>query len=140
VHLPRYLSERQIAVLPVPGGDREKTALSCRYRLYCQGDPESISPVKIKKEGVTMAEAITVKVGEMKHQKWQRLLLYMQNSPQVSFKMQFDNREEARATYQRLRKSILAKPTWFSLLLFLRDTEIYIVKPDKARKVVVVDG
>ena len=87
-----------------------------------------------------MAEEIIVKLGIEKHQKWQRLLLYMQNSPNTLFRMKFNSHEKARDTYQRLHKAMLSRPTWYNLILCIRDCDVYVIKPDKAQKVVIHNG
>ena len=81
---------------------------------------------------------ITVKIGQ--HQRWQKLLLYMQNSPNVSFRIKLDDHDQANYAYQRLYKSMLNRPTWYNLVLCLRGCDIYVIKPDKAQKVVIQDG
>ena len=83
-------------------------------------------------------EEVTVKIGH--HQKWQMLLLYMQNSPNASFRMKFDNHDQARDTYQRLHKTMLNRPTWYNLIICIRDCDVYVIKPDKAQKVVIQYG
>ena len=83
---------------------------------------------------------IRIKLGEGKHQKWLRLLLYMQNSPNASFTMKFDDYDQARVTYQRLYRAMWDKPSWFNLQLFMRGNDVYVIKPDKVPKVVIVDG
>ena len=85
-----------------------------------------------------MAETITVKIGN--HQKWQRLLLMIQNSPHASFRIAFKDNEEARTVLQKLYRAIWDRPSWFNLVLCQRGCDIYIIKPDKAQKVVILDG
>ena len=81
---------------------------------------------------------ITVKLGQ--HQKWMKLLLYMQNSPQPVFIMNFDDHDKARVMMLRLKRSIMYQPTWFTLTIIQRGCDLFIIKPDKVKKVVVVDG
>ena len=87
-----------------------------------------------------MGEEIKIKLGDKKHYKWQRLLLYMQNSTKSSFSMKFNSHEEAKDAHQRLYKAMSSRPTWYNLTICIRDCEIYIINPDKAQKVVIEDG
>lgn len=87
-----------------------------------------------------MGEAIKIKLGGSKQQKWQRLLLYMQNKQDAVFTMDFDDYEEARLVMHRLHRSMQYNPTWYNLTIIQRKGTLYIIKPDKAQKVVIVDG
>ena len=87
-----------------------------------------------------MGEEIKIKLGDQKYQKWQRLLLYMQNSTNSSFRMKFNSHEEAKDAYQRMHKAMSSRPTWYNLILCIRDCDVYVIKPDKAQKVVIQDG
>jgi hypothetical protein len=87
-----------------------------------------------------MPKEIKVKLGASKSQKWQRLLLYIQNTPGVVFTMEFDDYEEARCVMMRLYRSIAYNPTWYNLTIIQRKGTLYIIKPDMAQKVVIVDG
>lgn len=87
-----------------------------------------------------MPNEIKVKLGASKSQKWQKLLLYMQNRPDAVFTMEFDDYEEARCVMMRLYRSIQYNPTWYNLTIIQRKGTLYIIKPDKAKKVVVADG
>lgn len=81
---------------------------------------------------------VTIKIGC--NQRWQRLLLYMQNSPHTSFRMRFEDHDKARDTLQRLHKTMMNRPSWYDLVLCQRGCDIYVIKPDKAQKVVIQDG
>lgn len=87
-----------------------------------------------------MGEEITIKMGDKKHQKWQRLLLYMQNSPNAVFVIEYDDYEQSTAAMHRLNGAILKRPTWFNLTIIQRKGKLYIIKPDKVKKVVITDG
>ena len=83
-------------------------------------------------------ETIAVKIG--KHQKWQKLLLYMQNKPHEAFIIKFDDAKEARIALLRLKRSIDYNPSWYNLDMFQRGCNVYVIKPDIAQKVVITDG
>lgn len=83
-------------------------------------------------------ETISVKIGT--YQKWQRLLLYMQNKPHEAFIIKFDDVKDARAAMLRLRRAIDYNPSWYNLDMFQRGCNVYVIKPDKAQKVVIQDG
>lgn len=85
-------------------------------------------------------EEIRIKVDTAKRNKWMKLLLYMQNSPVAVFTMKFDDHDKARVMMLRLKRSIINQPTWFTLTIIQRGCDLYIIKPDKVKKVVVVDG
>ena len=86
-----------------------------------------------------MGKEIKVNIG--KSQRWMKLALYMQNSPHESFRIKCDDQEKARATYNRLRVMIsYERPTWFNLVVCLRGSDIYVIKQDRAQKVVIQDG
>ena len=85
-------------------------------------------------------EVITIKVDATKHRRWMKLLLYMQNSPSAVFTMRFDDHDKARVMMLCLKRSIMYQPTWFTLTIIQRGCDLYFIKPDKAKKVVVVDG
>lgn len=87
-----------------------------------------------------MAKEIKVKLGASKSKKWQRLLLYIQNTPGAVFIMEFDDYEEARCVMMRLYKSIAYHPTWYNLTIIQRKGNLYIIKPNMAQKVVITDG
>lgn len=87
-----------------------------------------------------MPKEIKVKLGTSKSQKWQRLLLYIQNTHGAVFTMEFDDYEEARCVMTRLYRSILYNPTWYNLTIIQRKGTLWIIKPDMAQKVVIVDG
>ena len=87
-----------------------------------------------------MGEAIKIKLGEKKHQKWQRLLLYMQNSPSATFVIEYDDYEQAKVAMHRMYRAILHNPTWYDLTIIQRKCTLYIIKPGKAQKVVILDG
>lgn len=83
-------------------------------------------------------ETITVKIG--KHQKWQKILLYMQNKPHEAFIIKFTDVKEARIALLRLKRSVAYNPSWYNLDMFQRGCNIYVIKPDNAQKVVIQYG
>jgi hypothetical protein len=83
-------------------------------------------------------ETITVKNG--RYQKWQKILLFMQNKPHEAFIIKFTDVKDARIAMMRLKRSMDYNPSWYNLDMFQRGCNIYVIKPDKAQKVVIQDG
>lgn len=106
---------------------------------YPQGYREGYEAgVSAGRKAETKMGEVTIKIGC--NQKWQKLLLYMQNSPNTLFRIKFDNHDQASDTYNRLHKAMLSRPSWYNLILCERGCDIYVIKPDKARKVVITYG
>lgn len=77
-----------------------------------------------------------VKVIKMRNvpDKWQRLLLHLQNAPEGAFRIVFDNPNKAGYARDRLRRSMELKE-WYSLLITTQGCNVYVINTKLVQKV-----
>jgi hypothetical protein len=81
-----------------------------------------------------------VKLNKMLTKKWYKFALYLQNTVGSTFVIEFPNKEEAYHACKEINRNAAEKPTWFNMVAFSKDGFVYVIKKDKAQKVVIADG
>lgn len=72
--------------------------------------------------------------------KFHYLLLTIQNSTDTVWQLHFPDEKTARSARIKFSMDIKRHPTWFNLLLSVRGTDVYVVKLDRMKKVVIEGG
>ena len=83
-----------------------------------------------------MADVQVIDMVDVKD-KGMKLMLLLQNSTSKVFRVDFDNMAEARRMYYRMLKIINRNPSWFSIIVVMRGTSVFVVNVKDARKVVL---
>lgn len=69
--------------------------------------------------------------------KWMKLMLYFQNTPGMVFRCVCPDRETARKYVHCMESAVRCQPGWFTLLVCHRGNDIWVIRSDKAEKVVI---
>lgn len=85
-----------------------------------------------------MAEVRHVNMAKVP-EKWQKLMLWFQNTPGAVFRCTFPDRQTAKKHVHAMESVINRHPSWFTLLVSLRGNDIYVIRTEKAQKVVILD-
>ena len=81
-----------------------------------------------------------VKIDKVMSKKWYKFALYIQNTVGSTFVIEFPNKEEAYHACKEINRNAAEKPTWINIVAFSKDGLVYVIKKDKAQKVVIQDG
>ena len=71
--------------------------------------------------------------------KWQRLLLHLQNAPETAVRIVFPTSRKAAYARDSMRKSMYNQE-WYSLLVTVRGCDVYVINIDRVQKVRLIDG
>lgn len=66
--------------------------------------------------------------------KWMQLLLYLQNSPQTSFRIEFPTKEKAAYARDKMRRTLYSRDEWFSLLITAHGSDVYVINMNRVQK------
>ena len=83
-----------------------------------------------------MAEAQVIDMVDVKDG-WLKLMLRFANSTDTVFRCECRNKEEALIARNNLNNTIRNRDTWFNMIVVQRGTDVYVVKVDRAKRVVI---
>ena len=86
-----------------------------------------------------MADVQVIDMVDVKD-KWTKLMLLLQNSTRKVFRFDFDNMAKTRRMYSSMLEVVNRNPSWFSIIVVMRGTSVFVVNVKDARKVVLKDG
>lgn len=83
-----------------------------------------------------MAETLLIDLVDIPRP-WERMMLHLSHMTDTVIRCRFANDQEARKALHRMREAIKRRPYGFEIVVACSGADVYVVKVNKARKVVV---
>ena len=83
-----------------------------------------------------MAETLLIDLVDIPRP-WERMMLHLSHMTDTVIRCRFSNEKEARVALHRMREAIKRRPYGFDIVVAARGADVFVVKVNKARKVVV---